>query len=144
VGEADTILPDIERIVGGTGSDVLGGITTNREYLDFEGHSRLVGMTLEGRAGNDILRGTRAQDAIVGGFGNDRMKGGRRGDTIKGGPGGDVLIGGAGRDTLRAGDGEDRLRARDNQRDRVNGGGGSDSARIDVGLDVTRSIATFF
>jgi Ca2+-binding RTX toxin-like protein len=125
-GEADTIIPDIERIVGGKGNDVLGGITTNREFFDFEGHSRLVGMTLEGRAGNDVLRGTRGLDRLFGGQGADRITGGR------------------GRDRLSGGSGRDRLFARDHTRDRVNGGDGKDAAQIDEGLDVVISVGSFF
>jgi hypothetical protein len=40
--------------------------------------------------------------------------------------------------------GDDRFFARDHQRDQVHGGPGTDSARVDLQLDVTRSIQTFF
>jgi hypothetical protein len=51
-GEGDTIIADVERIVGGNGNNVLGGITTN--FFHFSGLRRLVGMRFEGRAGNDV------------------------------------------------------------------------------------------
>jgi Ca2+-binding RTX toxin-like protein len=141
-GEGDTIIADVERIIGGAGNDVLGGITTNDFAL--EDPSGLFGMVLEGRAGHDVLRGTRASDSISGGVGDDLIRGERGGDSISAGRGEDRLIGDAGRDRLRAGKGQDRLFARDDQRDRVNGGRGRDAARIDEGLDRVSSIAEFF
>jgi Ca2+-binding RTX toxin-like protein len=141
-GEGDTILADIERIVGGAGNDVLGGITTN--FFTFDSSKVLVGMSLEGRGGNDVLGGTRGRDSIFGGLGDDVFRGGKRADTLAGQQGADRITGGPGRDRLRGGSGRDRLFARDLQRDRVNGGRGTDSARIDKGLDVVLSIATFF
>jgi Ca2+-binding RTX toxin-like protein len=144
LGEGDTIMADVERIVGGKGNDVLGGITTNFEHFRGSGIRHFVGMTLEGRSGNDVLRGTRAPDSIMGGAGDDILRGAGREDLLAAGPGDDRLFGDQGRDRLRGGEGQDRLFARDHQRDHVNGGPGSDSARVDVGLDVTRSIQTFF
>jgi Ca2+-binding RTX toxin-like protein len=140
--EGDTIIADVERIVGGKGNDVLGGITTN--FFTFDTSRRLVGMVLEGRAGNDILRGTRAPDSVGGGPGDDLIRGGGRADSLSAGRGDDRLVGDAGQDRLRAGRGQDVLFARDHQRDRVNGGPGRDRARIDEGLDRVTSIAEFF
>jgi len=63
------------------------------------------------------------------------------------------LVGGPGKDLLKLGDGQDRasggrggdtFRARDGFRDILRGGKGADSARVDFGLDLTRSIATVF
>jgi Ca2+-binding RTX toxin-like protein len=141
-GEGDTIIADVEHIIGGKGNDVLGGVTTN--FFRFDSSRRLVGMRLEGRAGDDKLRGTRAPDTILGGVGIDSIRGGGRGDAISAGRGNDELRGGPGRDRLRAGRGEDALFARDRQRDRVDGGGGRDAARIDAGLDRVISVAEFF
>jgi Ca2+-binding RTX toxin-like protein len=142
LGEGDTIIADVERIIGGKGNDVLGGVTTN--FFRFDSSRRLVGMRLEGRAGDDKLLGTRAPDTILGGVGNDFIRGAGRGDSLSAGRGNDALVGDAGRDRLRAGKGEDALFARDHQRDRVNGGGGRDAARIDAGLDRVISVAEFF
>jgi Ca2+-binding RTX toxin-like protein len=137
-GEGDTILSDVEVIVGGKANDVLGGITTN--YFYFDGSKRLVGMTLEGRVGDDILRGTRGSDSIEGGSGNDLLRGGGRGDRLSGGSGGDTLVGERGRDLLQAGKGDDRLLARDGQQDHVNGGPGRDEARVDPAIDRIRRV----
>jgi Ca2+-binding RTX toxin-like protein len=141
-GEGDTIIADVERIIGGRGNDVLGGITTNDRFLIDPGG--LVGMGLEGRAGNDVLRGTRARDSISGGLGDDTIQGARGDDELSGGRGNDRLVGERGKDRLGAGKGADRLVARDHRRDRVNGGPGRDEARVDAGLDRVISIAEFF
>ena len=148
---ADTF---IEALVGGRGNDVLGGTTTNFDGL------RLVGMHLEGRRGNDVLRGGRARDTLLGGRGddvlrgsgradrmlgsrgNDRLIGGSGSDEMAGRRGNDLLRGGSGRDRLSGGIGRDLLLARDGRADRLNGGSWKDSARIDRGLDRVRRIET--
>jgi Ca2+-binding RTX toxin-like protein len=136
--EDDTIMPDVERIIGGAGNDRLGGTTTNFTFGDNIPH--LVGMTLEGRGGNDRLVGGRAPDLLAGGPGDDLLRGGDRGDGLNGGGGGDRLIGQSGRDILRGQKGPDQLLARDGQRDRVNGGSGSDKAAVDPTLDRVRGV----
>jgi RTX calcium-binding nonapeptide repeat (4 copies) len=138
-GEGDTIMADVEVIVGGKGNDVLGGITTNLTCCD--GPHRLIGMILKGRAGDDILRGTRGLDlSIEGGPGNDMLRGDEGSDRLSGGAGGDTLVGDRGPDLLRAGKGDDSLLARDGQQDHVNGGPGSDEARIDAAIDHIRKV----
>jgi Ca2+-binding RTX toxin-like protein len=141
-GEGDTIIADVERIVGGNGNDALAGITTN--FFSFNDPGPLIGMVLEGRAGDDVLRGTKGRDSIFGGSGDDRIRGRGRRDTLLGGSEDDRLTGGRGKDRLQGGRGGDRFWARDDQRDRVNGGRGRDAARIDEGLDRVTSIAEFF
>jgi hypothetical protein len=136
-GEGDTIMADVEVIVGGTGNDVLGGITTNLVYGEGIGRS---GMTLEGRAGDDVLRGTRARDGIDGGPGKDLLRGEKGSDRLSGGGGDDTLVGDKGRDRLQAGSGDDSLLARDGQQDHVNGGPGRDEARIDAAIDHVRNV----
>jgi Ca2+-binding RTX toxin-like protein len=117
--EHDSIAADVERIIGGAGNDFLGGTTTNISFAD--AIPFLAGMQLEGRAGNDFLRGGRAPDRLDGGRGDDRIDGG------------------SGRDTLHGNRGHDRLLAKDGQPDHVNGGPGIDEAKIDAALDhVTR------
>jgi Ca2+-binding RTX toxin-like protein len=148
-GEADMIGRDVERLVGGSGNDVLVGTTAKGRI---QGRKRLFGGLLEGRRGNNVLRGSGAGDTLVGGPGHDVLQGkggvdllGRRGgsDRLVGGPGGDALTGGdgndrlvgsRGRDRLEGGDGRDLLLARDGRADFVNGGGWMDTARIDEGL----------
>ncbi|WP_043919788.1 calcium-binding protein, partial [Jannaschia aquimarina] len=60
---AGDTLGDIERIVGGSGNDDLQGL-------------RLVGMALEGGAGNDTLTGGALADLLIGGAGADALHGG--------------------------------------------------------------------
>jgi Ca2+-binding RTX toxin-like protein len=123
-GEGDTIMQDVERIVGGQGNDVLGGRPSELQSIGngFANPIRLVGMQLLGRGGNDKLNGSRASDSLEGGRGDD------------------VLRGAGGRDTLRGARGHDRLLARDGRLDQVNGGPGRDEGRVDVGLDHVRSV----
>ena len=158
VGEGDRIRRSIEVLVGGSGDDVLGGLTTNVESIET---SRLLdGMSLIGRRGNDILRGGRARDSLSGGPGSDVLRGGKRRDfargqegndalfgdsgrdQLSGGSGHDRLIGGSGADRLFGGKGRDTLRARDGQRDLVNGGRWHDRARVDAALDRIRNVET--
>jgi Ca2+-binding RTX toxin-like protein len=136
--EGDTIMADVERIVGGRGNDTLGGTTTNIRFADLIPH--LVGMLLVGRGGDDVLKGTRGPDTLAGGRGDDdlRAAGGR--DILKGSEGDDRLLGGEGSDRLLGGRGHDRLLARDGQFDRVYGGRGTDEGRVDAGLDRVRRV----
>jgi Ca2+-binding RTX toxin-like protein len=136
-GEGDTIMPDVERIIGGDGDDVLGGATTEVQSIGngFPNPIRLVGMELRGRNGDDVLSAGRAPDLLVGGHGNDVLRGAGGRDILRGEKGDDRLIGGNGSDRLLGARGHDRLLSRDGQQDRVNGGAGFDEARADVGLD---------
>jgi Ca2+-binding RTX toxin-like protein len=138
-GEGDMLEDDVEQLVGGSGNDVLVGITAEGRI---GGEKRLFGSQLYGRRGNDILRGARAGDLLIGGRGQDDLRGNRGQDRVKGGRGNDRLVGGAGRDAIGGGDGRDLLLARDGRADGVNGGSGNDSARIDVDLDRLRRVET--
>jgi Ca2+-binding RTX toxin-like protein len=135
--EGDTIMPDVERIIGGDGADVLGGATTEVESIGngFPNPIRLVGMQLRGRNGDDVLSAGRAPDLLLGGHGNDVLRGTGGRDRLRGEKGDDRLIGGNGSDRLAGDRGNDRLLSRDGHQDHVNGGSGSDQARADVGLD---------
>jgi Ca2+-binding RTX toxin-like protein len=138
LGEADMVADDIERIIGGKGNDRLRGGPVHTSFL--EAVPIRFGTSLYGHQGNDVLRGSRAPDTLSGGRGDDRLRGGRRRDRLHGGKGFDQLTGGPGRDGLHGGDGRDVLLAGDRRRDGVYGGDGLDSAVIDHGLDVLRSI----
>lgn len=81
--------------------------------------------TIEGTAGNDILRGTAGDDVICGRAGDDIILGLAGNDILRGGPGDDILVGGPGRDALFGGDGADQL-VDIQQPGRVNGGPGPD------------------
>jgi len=91
-----------------------------------------------GLGGNDVLRGLGGNDVLIGGPGKDGLRGGGRHDTLLAGSGDDVVIGGLGRDTLLGGPGSDQLLAKDGARDSVDGGAGSDTARVDRRDSVTR------
>ena len=136
-GEGDLIRRNVERIVGGRGNDVLTA-STSRGSARYPFEPIVFGSTLQGRAGNDLLRGSRGRDFLIGQSGNDVLRGYRGNDFISGRSGGDRLVGNSGRDRLRAGKGRDFISARDGQPDRVSGGRGSDEARIDSGLDRVR------
>lgn len=70
------------------------------------------GVTLEGGAGADRLRGDDGDDVLNGNGGNDRLFGEDGNDILAGGAGRDVLDGGFGDDTFiyNEGDGFDRIR----------------------------------
>lgn len=138
-GEGDLLEDDVEKLIGGSGDDVLVGTVAKGRI---QGKERLFGSLLRGRGGDDLLRGTRAGDALVGGSGDDVLRGSRGQDLIRGATGNDRLVGGRGRDLLRGDDGRDLLLARDGRRDRVNGGAGTDKAQIDEALDRVRRVET--
>jgi Ca2+-binding RTX toxin-like protein len=94
--EGDTIMFDVERIVGGTGNDRLGGATS-------------LGMQLAGRAGDDVLLGGRASDLLEGGQGSDVLRGARGSDLLRGNRGHDRLLANDGRlDHVNGGRGFDK------------------------------------
>lgn len=57
------------------------------------------GRTLNGKDGNDIIKGGVGNDTLVGGKGDDLLFGGWGNDILKGGEGINVLVGGRGDDT---------------------------------------------
>ena len=99
--------------------------------------------TIMGTAGANVLRGTAGRDVICGLGGNDVLSGLGGNDVLIGGPGSDRLNGGGGADSLRGGGGADVLLARDGVRDVVNGGAGTDRARVD-GTDRVRLVERRF
>jgi Ca2+-binding RTX toxin-like protein len=96
--------------------------------------------TIKGTNAANLLIGTAGADVICGYGGNDTItaKGGN--DVVRAGDGADTIYGDTGRDWLYGGPGNDRLYARDSQQDHVNGGVGSDYARVDNPLDVLSSV----
>ncbi len=79
------------------------GLSTDTDYYgtrgidDFFGNS--YGNTVDGLAGNDILRGGGGSDRLNGGDGDDRLNGGDGDDRLDGGSGTDAMAGGKGNDT---------------------------------------------
>ncbi len=62
---------------------------------------------VDGRGGNDILRGSAGGDDLRGDSGNDRLYGNAGNDRLDGGSGNDILDGGAGNDLAYGGSGND-------------------------------------
>ena len=95
---------------------------------------RLVQLTVDGGAGNDVIHGSNGADMLLGGAGNDSLSGGAGDDTLTGGAGTDQLFGEAGNDTLiwNPGDGSDLFE----------GGDGIDTALvIGAGVDEVYTVA---
>jgi Ca2+-binding RTX toxin-like protein len=86
---------------------------------------------LAGEEGNDTLKGGEGTQRASGGPGDDVMRGGPGRDYLWAESGADLLIGGRGIDALVAGPGDDTLRSRDASKDKVAGGKGTDSGRVD-------------
>ena len=83
----------IERVVAGTGNDVVNGNSVNN--------------ILRGNSGNDRLYGKGGDDTLYGDSGDDWLNGGQGTDTLEGEAGTDILEGGAGADSLTGGAGSD-------------------------------------
>jgi Ca2+-binding RTX toxin-like protein len=67
-----------------------------------------IGSTLDGGAGDDILRAQAGDDVLLGGTGNDALLGGSGADLLLGGAGDDELVGGFGNnDRMAGGTGDD-------------------------------------
>lgn len=86
--ENDNVRSDVERIIGGNGSDNLSAVGAPGN------------VTLEGGAGNDVLTGGAFNDLLAGGSGNDNLQGGSGNDTLNGGEGSDRMSGGVGLDLV--------------------------------------------
>jgi hypothetical protein len=70
----------------------------------------VIGTSVHGGDGDDVINGGTGNDWLRGGAGDDRIFGGPGIDYLSGGLGNDMLDGGAGNDTLDGGPGRDRLR----------------------------------
>lgn len=136
-----------DRLVSGTGNDLLGG-NIGADTLDggggddrLEGHEHadvLLGGVgdddllggpgddvLEGEDGQDLLRGEGGADSMLGGAGADLLRGGNGTDQLWGGAEDDRLYGGPDADSIAGGDGDDL----------IHGEGGDDSAWGEAGAD---------
>jgi len=96
----------------------------------------VIGTTVEGGGGNDLIYGGGSGDTLDGGAGDDRIVGGRAigEDVIRGGAGNDRLYGLGGNDTLAGDDGDDLL-VGGRGRDTLDGGAGRDRVRGGPGRD---------
>jgi Ca2+-binding RTX toxin-like protein len=117
-GEFDLAYLDIERVLGGSGNDRIGGGAADNELL--------------GNAGDDTLGGGAGNDSLFGGLGNDKLDGGEGDDYLEGAAGHDVIYGGDGADLLLGLAGNDVLLGDDGAKDTVIGGAGTDSGDTDL------------
>ena len=121
---------DTIQITGaGTSVSVTGGATLV-SIVGAEGQDRLM---VNGLGGNDVISAAGLPDGIVGltidgGAGNDTITGSQRSDTLIGGDGNDVITGGRGNDTASMGTGNDTFVWNPGDgSDVVDGGSGSDT-----------------
>ncbi len=170
-GEGDFVSTGIDQVYGGHAADTIIAMNVqgvNRTYLrGGEGNDHLsalpVGWTsiVEGGAGDDVLRSAGPDSTIYGGIGDDVLIGAHGGqalwgqqgeDTLRGLAGDDLLHGGADADHLNGGPGKDAVfgdggsdtfMARDGKRDSLDGGGGTDKARVDAIDNLVRIEQTF-
>jgi Ca2+-binding RTX toxin-like protein len=127
-GEGDNVLPDVERVIGGSDSDAIVGSDASN-FLDgglgddllngLGGDDELVGGVND--SGSDALTGGGGSDVLKAGAGDDSLDGGDGADTLVAAGGGDALDGGAGQDTLSGGPGVDALLGGEGN-DTLNGG----------------------
>jgi hemolysin type calcium-binding protein len=103
-GEFDSVLTDVENVIGGSGND-----------------------TLRGSDGSNTLVGLDGDDTLKGGAGNDYLRGSGGDDTLDGEGAADM----AGSDRLDGGSGDDTIYARDGEHDRIDCGSGSDTVWAD-------------
>jgi RTX calcium-binding nonapeptide repeat (4 copies) len=134
-------LPCQTRIEGGEGRDIVFASDSGQRLV--VGADPSTRSLVLGGPGNDTLRGGEAGSRLIGGLGDDNLIGGAGRDVITGGDGADTIRGGLARDELRGQVGADTFYTRGGFSDRVIGGRGHDSARVDRN-DIVRSIERFF
>ena len=130
--------------MGGGGVNFLTGRGGWGAGLAYAGNVTLVGGDLgdelNGGNGHDELTGGGGADVLNGNAGDDRLEGDGGNDKLSGGEGKDFMVGGPGADTFTGGFGNDLLVAHDGEADTsINGGGDTDIAYYDPGLDPTPS-----
>ncbi|MCK1742518.1 calcium-binding protein [Bradyrhizobium sp. 139] len=107
-----TGLPDVVEIANAEAGDrlviqALGG----NDVIDASTLAAVIGLTIDGSAGNDTITGSQGADTLIGGDGNDKITGGRGDDVARlgagddtfvwnPGDGSDTVLGDAGMDTL--------------------------------------------
>jgi Ca2+-binding RTX toxin-like protein len=107
-----------------------GDISIVREILIATG-AEAGNDTLDGGAGDDILRGRDGNDTLLGDAGADTLDGGNGDDAMLGGAGADALAGGDGNDTLDGGAGADAMA----------GNAGNDAYHVDNADDTLTELA---
>jgi Ca2+-binding RTX toxin-like protein len=165
-GEGDFVSTGVNQVYGGHAGDTLIAMNVSgvqASYLNGgEGDDHLSALPdgwtsiVDGGPGDDVMRSSGPDSTIFGGNGNDILIGAHSGqalwgqngdDTLRGQAANDLLRGGAGADTLNGGpakdlafgnDGNDTFLARDGKRDYLDGGHGTDKARVDSFDRLTR------
>jgi Ca2+-binding RTX toxin-like protein len=84
--EHDNVVPDVERVFGGSGNDTLIGNDASNWLTGGAGDD-----VLGGRGGNDFLNGDAGSDEVAGETGDDHLDGGTGGDWVYGYLGNDVI-----------------------------------------------------
>jgi Ca2+-binding RTX toxin-like protein len=122
-------------VTGSVGNDVLD-LTQVREaeFATLAAPTPLLATILvQGKEGDDVVRGADIPSTIKGNGGADTLKGGRSVDTIDGGAGNDTIRGGAGADAITGGGDNDTIsgdvdfRIDDDSVDVSSGGAGDDT-----------------
>jgi len=124
---------------GGTGNDILQGLTSADVLLGGPGNDIIQGGgnddTMDGGTGNDLIVGRDGDEILIGGQGNDTLQGSSGSDVLWGGPGNDRLSGGSGSDYLDGGADNDTMVGGGGD-DILLGRGGKDSLKGEAGNDV--------
>ena len=139
--EFDAVVGDVEKVIGGSGNDVLIGSGSGNTLTGGPGDDSLYGLggvdTLNGGDGADNLIGDAGADKLFGDAGDDNLDGGAGNDTMRGGDGSDVLDGGGGADAYFAEGGDDFLYNDDGVAETVDCGDGTDDPEVDLGATDT-------
>ena len=136
--------PETDLMIGGAANDTLNGLAATDCVFGGDGDDTANGDEgadlVTGDAGNDTATGGAGKDNVDGGDGKDRLKGKGGKDKVKGGDGKDKVAGGAGKDRIKGGNakdeikgngGKDKINSIDRTADKVNCGGGKDTAKVD-------------
>ena len=170
-GEGDFVSAGVNQVYGGHAGDTLIAMNVSDVgaiYLNGgEGNDHLSALPdgwtsiVDGGPGDDVMRNSGPDGTVFGGDGDDTLIGAHNGqalwgqkgdDTLRGQAANDLLRGGAGDDTLNGGpgkdhvfgnDGKDTILARDGKPDDLDGGAGTDKARVDPLDHLARIEGTF-
>jgi Ca2+-binding RTX toxin-like protein len=109
-----TGLPEAVTITGAEGANdrlIINGLGGNDTIDASALAAGVIGLTIDGGAGNDTITGSQGNDMLIGGDGNDTVNGGRGNDVANLGAGDDTFVWnpGDGSDTVIGGDGKDTL-----------------------------------
>jgi len=137
-----------DTVYGGDGLDSLYGFAGADKMYGGIGNDKLYGGDsddlLRGEDGDDSLLGEGGADDAYGGNGYDTIFGGADNDTLGGDGDADCITGDGGNDSMTGGDGNDTIWAGEGFSDTVDGGAGTDCAKIDPLIDTATGIEGFY